>query len=48
MKKSLALLGAPGRIKCNVAEGKWECPGIPMVNSIDTVDKNVLSFGVEA
>lgn len=48
MTKSLTLLGPPGRIKCNLAEDKWECPDIPTVNSIDNVDKNVRSFGVEA
>lgn len=43
-----ALLGTLGRIKCNVAEGKWECPGILMVNSTDIEDKNDWSIGVEA
>jgi hypothetical protein len=48
MTKSLTLLGPPGRIKRNLAEDKWECPGIPTVNAIDNVNKNVWSFGVEA
>jgi hypothetical protein len=48
MTKRLTLLGPLGRIKCTLAEDKWECPGIPTVNSIDNVDNNVWSFGVEA
>jgi hypothetical protein len=48
MTKSLTLLGPPGRIKRNLGKDKWECRGIPTVNSIDNVDKNVRSFGVEA
>jgi hypothetical protein len=48
MTKSLTLLGPSGRIKCILAEDKWVCPDILTVNSIDNVDINVWSFGVEA
>ena len=53
MARRLLYCALPGlrhqlsKILRNLAEGTWECPGIPMVKSIDNIDNNTRIFSVE-